>query len=99
MLWGNIAARATRGGLVLTFLLPSLFHSRMPLVGAYLADTRWGRFKTICIAVGITLVGHILLIVSAIPAVIENKDACLAVFILAIIIMGLGTGWFKSSGE
>jgi len=46
----------------------------MPVLGGYLADARWGRFKTLCIAVGITLVGHALLIIAAIPSVIANKD-------------------------
>ena len=69
----------------------------LPLYGAYIADTHWGRYKTICICVGIALVGHILLIISAIPGVIENSHASLAVFIIAIIVMGVGTGGFKSN--
>lgn len=69
----------------------------MPLVGGYLADAHWGRFKTINIAVGIAIVGHILLIISAIPAVIQMPDGALACFSIAIIIMGLGTGMFKST--
>ncbi|PWN48494.1 PTR2-domain-containing protein [Violaceomyces palustris] len=69
----------------------------MPLLGAYLADTRWGRFKTICIAIAIALVGHVLLIVSSIPSVLDNPDGAMACFVIAIIVMGLGTGWFKSS--
>ena len=67
----------------------------MPLFGAYVADTFWGRFKTICVAVGIALFGHILLIISAVPGVIENSHGALACFVIAIIIMGLGTGGFK----
>ncbi|PWY97955.1 PTR2-domain-containing protein [Testicularia cyperi] len=69
----------------------------MPILGAYLADTRWGRYKTICIAVFIAIIGHILLIVSAIPTVLDTPDGALACFTIALIIMGVGTGWFKSS--
>ncbi|EPQ30475.1 uncharacterized protein PFL1_02001 [Pseudozyma flocculosa PF-1] len=69
----------------------------MPLLGAYLADTRWGRFKTISIAVGIATVGHILLIVSALPSVLDNREGAMACFVIALIVMGVGTGWFKSS--
>lgn len=69
----------------------------MPILGAYLADTRWGRFKTICIAVLIAMVGHVLLIVSAIPTVIDNNNGAMACFVIAIIVMGVGTGWFKST--
>jgi POT family proton-dependent oligopeptide transporter len=69
----------------------------MPLVGAYVADTYWGRYKTICVAIGITLIGHILLIVSALPDVIENPKGSVGCFSIAIIIMGLGTGAFKAN--
>ena len=61
-----------------------------PLLGAYIADTYWGRFKTICVAVFIALIGHIILIVSAVPGVIEHPGA-IGAFIIALIIMGLGT--------
>ncbi|KAF9269554.1 PTR2-domain-containing protein [Marasmius fiardii PR-910] len=67
-----------------------------PLLGAYIADTYLGRFNTICVAIVITLIGHILLIVCALPGVIEHKSAT-AAFVIAMIIMGLGTGTFKSN--
>lgn len=69
----------------------------VPLFGAYIADTRWGRYKTVCVAVGIALFGHVLLIISAVPGVIEKSHGALACFIIAVIIMGLGTGGFKSN--
>ncbi|OJT08248.1 hypothetical protein TRAPUB_858 [Trametes pubescens] len=69
----------------------------IPLFGAYIADTRWGRFKTICISIVVALVGHVLLIVSAVPGVIEHSHGSLACFLIAIIIMGVGTGGFKSN--
>ncbi|KAI0371994.1 oligopeptide transporter [Pilatotrama ljubarskyi] len=69
----------------------------IPLFGAYIADTRWGRFKTICVAVGVALVGHVLLIISSVPGVIEHSRGSLACFIVAIVIMGVGTGGFKSN--
>lgn len=67
-----------------------------PLLGAYIADTYWGRFNTICVAVGVALVGHAILIVSAVPGVIEHKSA-VGAFSVALIVMGLGTGMFKSN--
>ncbi|KAG8985355.1 hypothetical protein FRB94_010955 [Tulasnella sp. JGI-2019a] len=69
----------------------------IPLFGAYIADTRLGRFKTICYSVGIALIGHILMICSAIPTVIVHSHQALACFIIALIIMGLGTGGFKAN--
>ncbi|PPR06178.1 hypothetical protein CVT24_000720 [Panaeolus cyanescens] len=68
----------------------------VPLFGAYIADTFWGRYKTICVGLGIALVGHILLIISAVPGVIDSKGA-VGAFIIAIIIMGIGTGFFKAN--
>ncbi|TFK71961.1 PTR2-domain-containing protein [Pluteus cervinus] len=67
-----------------------------PLLGAYIADTYLGRFKTIVVAVGIAMLGHILLIVPSLPGVIEEKSA-LGAFLVAIIIMGFGTGLFKAN--
>ncbi|KAI0777719.1 oligopeptide transporter [Trametes elegans] len=69
----------------------------IPLFGAYIADTRWGRFKTTAVAVGVALVGHVLLIISSVPGVIEHTNGSLACFIIAIIIMGVGTGGFKAN--
>ena len=68
-----------------------------PLVGAYFADAVWGRFKTICVAIAIAIIGHILLIICAIPSVISNSSASYGVLVIAIIVMGLGTGVFKSN--
>jgi POT family proton-dependent oligopeptide transporter len=44
----------------------------------------------------IALVGHIILIISAVPGVIERKSA-VGAFAIALIVMGLGTGLFKAN--
>lgn len=67
-----------------------------PLLGAYIADTYLGRFNTICIAVAIALVGHIILIVSAVPGVIEHSSA-IGAFVVGLIVTGFGTGLFKAN--
>jgi POT family proton-dependent oligopeptide transporter len=67
------------------------------LFGAYLADTHWGRYKTICVSIAVALLGHVLIIIAAIPGIINKPDACLSVFIVGRIIMGLGTGGFKAN--
>ncbi|TCD69601.1 hypothetical protein EIP91_007023 [Steccherinum ochraceum] len=69
----------------------------IPLFGAYIADTRWGRYKTICYSVAVALLGHVLLVISAVPGVIEHPHGSLACFVVAIVIMGIGTGGFKSN--
>jgi POT family proton-dependent oligopeptide transporter len=50
-----------------------------------------GRFKTICVAVVIALLGHIILIIPALPGVIEHQSA-IGAFVVALIIMGIGKG-------
>ncbi|KAG9234747.1 putative peptide transporter ptr2 [Amylocarpus encephaloides] len=67
----------------------------IPLFGAYVADAHLGRFKTISIAVAIAIVGHIILVISAIPSVITKPSSSMATFIIGLIIMGVGTGAFK----
>jgi POT family proton-dependent oligopeptide transporter len=67
----------------------------IPLFGAYVADAHLGRYKTICIALGIAIFGHIILVISAIPPVITKPHDSLATFIIGLIIMGIGTGAFK----
>ncbi|KAL1753670.1 POT family-domain-containing protein [Schizophyllum commune] len=68
-----------------------------PLLGAYLADAHWGRFNTICVGVAVAMVGHVILIVAAIPGIIEKQTSSLACFVIALVIMGLGTGLFKAN--
>lgn len=55
-----------------------------------------GRYNTVCLAVFIALVGHVIIIVSALPGVIE-KESALGAYIIGLIITGLGTGLFKSN--
>ncbi|KAJ4301371.1 hypothetical protein N0V90_003463 [Kalmusia sp. IMI 367209] len=67
-----------------------------PIIGAIIADEYLGRFNTIFIAIAFSIVGHILLIVSALPTVLASGKA-IAPFILGVIILGFGTGAFKAN--
>lgn len=67
----------------------------MPLAGAYVADQHWGRFKTIFASITVALVGHTILIISAIPSVISHPGGSIACFSIGLVIMGVGTGGFK----
>jgi POT family proton-dependent oligopeptide transporter len=69
----------------------------MPLLGAVIADQYWGRFRTILSAIGFALVGHTILVVSAIPKVIQNPNGAAGCFSIGLIIMGMGTGGFKAN--
>jgi POT family proton-dependent oligopeptide transporter len=68
-----------------------------PLGGAWLADEYFGRYLTIQYANIIAVIGHILLIFSAIPQVITKPDTAIAIFSVGLVIMGIGTGGFKSN--
>lgn len=69
----------------------------MPLLGAYVADQYLGRFKTIMWAIAIAIVGHIILIVSALPSVIIHPERAIACFATGLILMGVGVGGFKAN--
>ena len=67
----------------------------MPLVGAWVADQYWGRYRTIFSSIACALVGHTILIISAIPQVIARPGGSIACFAVGLVIMGIGTGGFK----
>lgn len=67
----------------------------MPLVGGYMADTYWGRYKTINVAIGVATLGHIIILISSVPGVIEHSDVAIGVFSLGLIFFGIGVGFFK----
>ncbi|GAA5884815.1 hypothetical protein JCM6882_007107, partial [Rhodosporidiobolus microsporus] len=69
----------------------------VPLFGAYIADSYLGRYKTICWSVLVAFIGHVLLVGSAAPAVIAHPNGAIGFFAVSIIIMGIGTGGFKSN--
>lgn len=84
--------------LSLTFYLVNNFWSYFtPLIGAYLADQYWGRYLTIQYSIAVALVGHVILILAAIPPVIVNPTASVTLFSIGLVIMGVGTGGFKSN--
>ncbi|KAK8017397.1 POT family proton-dependent oligopeptide transporter [Apiospora rasikravindrae] len=79
-------------------LFNSFWSYLMPLFGAYMADTYWGKFKTINVAIGLATFGHILIIVSALPPVIKApNNAAMAPFIIGLIFFGMGVGFFKTN--
>lgn len=48
-------------------------------------------------AIAFSLIGHILLIVSSLPTVLDHDKGALVAFVLGVVILGLGTGGFKSN--
>jgi proton-dependent oligopeptide transporter, POT family len=61
----------------------------------YVADTYWGRIKTIHAAIGVAMLGHIIIIISAIPSVIKHSTGALACFSVGLVFFGVGVGGFK----
>lgn len=61
----------------------------MPLLGGYIADTYLGRYKTIQWSILFAILGHVMLIVSSIPSVMDNPEGamgCFGAYKLCILI-------------
>ncbi|KAK5085341.1 hypothetical protein LTS08_003195 [Lithohypha guttulata] len=69
----------------------------MPLLGAYIADAHLGRFKTVHIAIAISIIAHVILTASAAPSVITRPNTAIGVFALGLVTLGIGTGFFKAN--
>lgn len=69
----------------------------MPVLGGYLADAHWGRYLTIQYAIAVATLGHIIIIVAAIPSVISNPRGALGCFMVGLLFFGTGVGWFKAN--
>jgi POT family proton-dependent oligopeptide transporter len=64
-------------------------------VGAWIADTRLGRFKTLGWSVGVATVGYFLMTGAASPGLLEKPDCALLLSVVGLVIVGLGTGSCK----
>jgi POT family proton-dependent oligopeptide transporter len=66
-----------------------------PIIGAIVADQYLGRYKTIIVFAFIYAVGQLILVTTSIPS--ANTATHFAGLIIAMIIIGLGTGGIKSN--
>ncbi|KAL2828415.1 POT family-domain-containing protein [Aspergillus cavernicola] len=69
----------------------------MPIIGAWIADEFWGRLVTIQASIAFAMLGHIVLIASAIPIVMSSPDSAFVCFSVGLVIFGIGVGGFKSN--
>ncbi|ODA81257.1 hypothetical protein RJ55_04221 [Drechmeria coniospora] len=69
----------------------------MPIFGAWVADARLGRFWTLHIAIGISTIAHVILVIAASPGVISNNKSSFACFIIGLLALCVGTGFFKAN--
>ncbi|CAF3935110.1 unnamed protein product, partial [Rotaria sordida] len=67
-----------------------------PIAGAILADQLWGKYKTIMISCAIYMIGLVVLLLTSIPPAID-KGIAFPGLIVAMIIIGTGTGGVKSN--
>ncbi|CAO3596059.1 unnamed protein product [Absidia cylindrospora] len=67
-----------------------------PIIGAIIADSYWGKYKTILYFSIIYFVGLLILTLSSIPPAIES-GAAFPGFVVSIIVIGFATGGIKSN--
>jgi POT family proton-dependent oligopeptide transporter len=75
----------------------SFFVYVTPLLGGVLADTVWGRYKTIMVFSLVCLAGHVILVGSASPSAIANGDVALGLLVVSILVIGTGAGCIKAN--
>lgn len=63
----------------------------------YLADAHFGRYKVIHMAIAISTFAHVILVVSSIPSVLRNPNGAFGAFIVGMMILCTGTGFFKAN--
>ena len=66
------------------------------VIGAIVADQLVGKFKAICLALTVYIVGLVILVATATPSSLE-KGAGFGGLITAFILIGLGTGGIKAN--
>ncbi|KAF7289765.1 Peptide/h+ symporter protein [Mycena indigotica] len=75
----------------------SFFVYVTPFLGAIIADTKWGRYKTISVFSIVIFLGHIILVGSATPDSLAKPNTALGLLILSIFVMAIGAGSIKSN--
>ncbi|KAF7346834.1 Peptide/h+ symporter protein [Mycena sanguinolenta] len=68
-----------------------------PFLGAIIADTRWGRYKTICVFAAVLFLGHIILVASSTPETLQHPNTSLGLLVFAIFVMAIGAGSIKAN--
>jgi len=67
-----------------------------PILGAIIADAKWGRFKTITFACGIYFSGLLIMTLTSIPSALA-RGAGLPGWIVGALVVAAGTGGIKSN--
>lgn len=65
-----------------------------PIFGAWIADTRLGRYNTIMLGAGIGAVAHVIMTGGAAPSVLQGGSG-IAPFMISFFMLAIGAGIFK----
>lgn len=65
-----------------------------PIFGAWIADTKLGRYKTIMLGAGIGAIAHVIMTGGAAPSVLQ-KGQGIAPFMVSFFLLAIGAGIFK----
>ncbi|CAK7270214.1 hypothetical protein SEPCBS57363_003992 [Sporothrix epigloea] len=68
-----------------------------PLLGAYVADSYFGRYRTIAMALAVDICGHVVLLLSGLPPLLQKEPPAgsLTALVVGMLLIGIGTGGFK----
>lgn len=72
-------------------------NTELTIRSAWVADARMGRFWTLHLAIGISTIAHVVLVAASAPGVIVKTDTSFGVFILGLLCLCVGTGFFKAN--
>ncbi|ODV81508.1 PTR2-domain-containing protein [Suhomyces tanzawaensis NRRL Y-17324] len=67
-----------------------------PIFGGWVADTYWGKYKTIFVFCVIYIIGIFILFITSLPSITSHSTA-LGGYVVSIIIIGIATGGVKSN--
>jgi POT family proton-dependent oligopeptide transporter len=97
---GSISAGALGKGQQVSFALRtfnSFWVYITPFIGGILADTLWGRYKTIIIFSIVCLLGHVVLVASSTPQALQHTETAFGLLAFSIVVMGIGAGAIKAN--
>ncbi len=80
-----------------TFLLQlmTLTANISPLFSGYYADTKLGRFNAIAIGALVGIFGHLLLVIAALPAILQNVPLSLILTVISLLVVAVSAGFIK----
>lgn len=67
-----------------------------PVFGAWVSDTFWGKYKTICVFAIVYVVGILILFLTSLPVSVRNGHA-FGGYVTSLVVIGLGTGGVKAN--